>query len=175
MNEITKQVRKRQFNWLDFFSYVGGILGLFAGFSALSFVEIIYWFTIRVMIKKISRKDTRVYPLMTAEGSNIKCLKFIEFLQSFLSESSIHGMWHIHEFSLISGYVIARDLNTFEIFIAIFLCLYRLTWIFCFATSMVLCFHLILSTQASAPNSRVIAFDDNYKLVKDVGYSSDKH
>ncbi|CAG9812250.1 unnamed protein product [Chironomus riparius] len=138
-NEINQQVRKKQFNWLDFFSYVGGILGLFAGFSALSFVEIIYWFTIRVLFKHFGKRDAKVYPF---EENNTKCSKFIEFLQSFLSESSIHGLWHIHEFSLISRQVMKK----YEIF------------------------NEILITQASAPNSRVIAYDDNYKSVDDIPF-----
>ena len=42
-------VRKQQFDMLDFFSYFGGLLGLFAGISILSIVEIIYWFTIQLL------------------------------------------------------------------------------------------------------------------------------
>lgn len=41
--------RIRLFTVNDFFSYVGGVLGLFAGISVLSFFEIFYFFTLRVV------------------------------------------------------------------------------------------------------------------------------
>ena len=37
---------------IDFISALGGLFGLFLGFSLMSFVEIIYWFCI-VMVRKI--------------------------------------------------------------------------------------------------------------------------
>lgn len=42
--------RYQQFSFSDVVSYVGGLLGLFAGISVLSIVEIIYFFTIRVFV-----------------------------------------------------------------------------------------------------------------------------
>jgi amiloride-sensitive sodium channel len=42
-------VRYQQFKVVDFLSYVGGILGLFAGISALSIVEFLYFFTFRLI------------------------------------------------------------------------------------------------------------------------------
>jgi amiloride-sensitive sodium channel len=41
-------IRYRPFKMSDFLAYVGGILGMFAGISVLSVVEMIYFFTIRV-------------------------------------------------------------------------------------------------------------------------------
>ncbi|KAL7020247.1 hypothetical protein ACKWTF_011436 [Chironomus riparius] len=42
-------IRYEQFKIVDFLSYVGGILGLFAGISALSVVESLYFFTLRLI------------------------------------------------------------------------------------------------------------------------------
>lgn len=41
--------RKRQFTIIDFFSNIGGVLGLFAGISVLSIFEIPYFFTLRTL------------------------------------------------------------------------------------------------------------------------------
>lgn len=43
-------LRYQPFKLVDFLSYVGGILGLFAGISVLSIVEVFYYFTIRILI-----------------------------------------------------------------------------------------------------------------------------
>ena len=34
--------------WLDFISSFGGICGLFLGISLVSFVELLYWFSVRL-------------------------------------------------------------------------------------------------------------------------------
>lgn len=44
---------------IDFFSYVGGVLGLFAGISVLSFFELFYFFTFRVASNIILSRKTR--------------------------------------------------------------------------------------------------------------------
>jgi acid-sensing ion channel, other len=41
-------IRYQEFKTKDFLSYVGGLLGLFAGISVLSIIEFIYFFTLRV-------------------------------------------------------------------------------------------------------------------------------
>ncbi|XP_070509998.1 pickpocket protein 11-like [Chironomus tepperi] len=46
--EYYAQIRYQQFKLVDFLSYVGGILGLFAGISVLSIVEFFYYFTLRL-------------------------------------------------------------------------------------------------------------------------------
>lgn len=47
-SEYFAQFRYRPFKIIDFLSYVGGIFGLFAGISVLSFFEIFYFFTLRL-------------------------------------------------------------------------------------------------------------------------------
>jgi amiloride-sensitive sodium channel len=48
-NEFVSMQRIRQFTVVDFLSYVGGLLGLFAGISVLSFFEILYFFSLRLV------------------------------------------------------------------------------------------------------------------------------
>jgi hypothetical protein len=104
-NEVNQFIRKKQFTAVDFLSFVGGILGLFAGFSALSFVELIYWFVIRVFVRKFTKGDTRIHPIEEDRVNRTKIVEISEFLQSYLSESSIHGLGYISEFSRISRYI----------------------------------------------------------------------
>jgi len=104
-NVFNHLVRKKQFNELDFLSFVGGILGLFAGFSALSFVELIYWFTIRVFIKNC--RSTRIVPYPVEENvqNNSKKLKDRDCLTSYFNESSVHGLNHVFETSKVGRFV----------------------------------------------------------------------
>ena len=92
-NVFNQLIRKKQFNELDFLSYVGGILGLFAGFSALSMVELIYWFSYRVFVG--NRSDVRVYPFNKIPENGIFRIQ----LSSYFKESSIHGLSYIVEVS----------------------------------------------------------------------------
>lgn len=41
--------RTLRYTITDFFSYVGGLLGLFAGISVLSFFEVVYFFSLRIL------------------------------------------------------------------------------------------------------------------------------
>lgn len=47
-SEFYAMFRYEQLKLVDFLSYVGGILGLFAGISVLSIVELIYFLTLRL-------------------------------------------------------------------------------------------------------------------------------
>ena len=40
--------RARRLTWVDYLSQVGGLLGLFLGFSLVSGVELLYWLTCRL-------------------------------------------------------------------------------------------------------------------------------
>jgi amiloride-sensitive sodium channel len=50
MDDIVLFRRYQQFTFSDVVSYVGGLLGLFAGISMLSIVEFFYFFTIRLAV-----------------------------------------------------------------------------------------------------------------------------
>lgn len=49
--EFISMKRIREFTIFDFFSYVGGLLGLFTGISVLSLFEILYFFTLRLFVE----------------------------------------------------------------------------------------------------------------------------
>ena len=40
--------RNLRMTWIDLVSQIGGLLGLCLGFSLVSLVELVYWFTIRM-------------------------------------------------------------------------------------------------------------------------------
>lgn len=109
-------VRKKQFNEVDFLSFIGGLLGLFAGFSALSFVEIIFWILIRVRGVISKRSNSAVHPkvievaecVREGNGNNLdqisNSLNGENFeqknvAQEYFSESSIHGLNYIFSYS----------------------------------------------------------------------------
>jgi hypothetical protein len=77
-------VLQQQLTTLDFVSYCGGSLGLFLGFSTLSAIEIVYYFTLRLMCFKKSKKKVRC-----ADSNDPP--KQQNFLGSFMESSSIHG------------------------------------------------------------------------------------
>ncbi|KAG5667493.1 hypothetical protein PVAND_015473 [Polypedilum vanderplanki] len=81
-------VLKRQFTELDFISYIGGAFGLFLGFSILSFVEICYYFSLKVFCAfiRIKRRNRKVSNFQNDEKSSENELKF------YLENSTIHGM-----------------------------------------------------------------------------------
>ena len=39
--EVTKEVTTPKYDWVGFLSNIGGVMGLFTGFSVLSFLEIV--------------------------------------------------------------------------------------------------------------------------------------
>jgi amiloride-sensitive sodium channel len=61
-NEFVSLQRVRQFTIFDYLSYIGGLLGLFAGISVLSLFEIFYFLTLRLVceILRVKRGQKRV-------------------------------------------------------------------------------------------------------------------
>lgn len=102
-DSVNHFIHKQQYNIIDLLSYAGGILGLLAGFSFLSFVELIYWFTIRVVIKNFHR-STQVFPFDKIQETqkNFKPLK--NMVLNFLKSSSIHGMVYISKRNIFDKY-----------------------------------------------------------------------
>lgn len=94
---FNKFVRKRQFNEVDFLSFVGGLLGLFAGFSVLSAVELFYWIFKKILIKKTAT----VYPLNQKEQNSVTKFKIFK---SFFDDSSIHGVNYLNKSKLCHKY-----------------------------------------------------------------------
>lgn len=56
-NEIFTRERNELYGLTDFISNFGGLLGLFSGFSILSFMEIVYYLSFRIIgnLKKFGR------------------------------------------------------------------------------------------------------------------------
>jgi Amiloride-sensitive sodium channel len=63
--------RFRQFTFVDFLSYVGGLLGLFAGISALSFFEVFYFFIPRA-ITDVMRRVAKTSRVIKISPGNFK-------------------------------------------------------------------------------------------------------
>jgi hypothetical protein len=49
--------RSELFGLMDFIGNIGGLLGLFMGISILSFIEMIYHFTLRIACNKFQKKN----------------------------------------------------------------------------------------------------------------------
>lgn len=56
-NQFLALHRSELFGQTDFLANIGGLLGLFLGFSFLSLIEIIYFATIRLWYKFMNKKD----------------------------------------------------------------------------------------------------------------------
>ena len=91
------QIRRKYFTTIDWFSFVGGILGLFFGFSFLSGVEIIFHIFVGIFRSNwVNRKEIIVNRQRIAP--NVR--KFREYFQSFLNNSTIHGFGYVSNYKL---------------------------------------------------------------------------
>ena len=98
-------IRKQQFNELDILSYIGGLLGLFAGFSVLSFIEVVYWFTIRNIMKNFTNSSSKVVPLNEQNPRQNYLFQIGQYLVNYFNESSIHGLEMISKSNLLERYL----------------------------------------------------------------------
>jgi hypothetical protein len=76
-------------------SFVGGLLGLFAGFSFLSAAEIIYHFVIQPVMKIVQKNSSTVHPIETNDQSAVGSSSLNSFITDMLQSSSIHGLRNI--------------------------------------------------------------------------------
>lgn len=98
-NSYFPYVLKRQFTEIDFIAYTGGAFGLFLGISVTSFVEIFYYFTIRLAfgwlrgtpdtnkVESTSSDDKDI--ISSPEGKNVSKLSYLTY---YFSISTVHGM-----------------------------------------------------------------------------------
>jgi len=92
-------ILKRQFTEIDFIAYTGGAFGLFLGISITSFVEIFYYFTMRLIFGWLIRNGygNKVEPKLDCVAdenvdkieTNESKLKHIKY---YFSISTVHGM-----------------------------------------------------------------------------------
>jgi hypothetical protein len=94
-------VLKRQFTEIDFIAYTGGAFGLFLGISITSFVEIFYYFTMRLVFGWFASKGygNKVEPKSNESEEAIEVVEQPEvkksrlnYLKYYFSISTVHGM-----------------------------------------------------------------------------------
>jgi hypothetical protein len=85
---------KRQFTEIDFIAYTGGAFGLFLGISIMSFIEVFYYFTIRLLFAYVrdKRKFRKVQDLTKVLDTTKSKLSYVKF---YFSISTVHGMIQI--------------------------------------------------------------------------------
>ena len=92
--EFFSLIRRKQLSSVEILSFVGGLLGLFAGFSVLSLMEAFYYFVIRVGYNIYSQKN-KVHPIIISKNK-VKEFKIVEnvklFVNEYLAASTIHGL-----------------------------------------------------------------------------------
>lgn len=159
-NNFFPLVHQRQFTEIDFLSYIGGTLGLFAGFSILTFLELFFYFIFRPSVRWVREKcRSKVSSIenmqdKTESRKNNKKLKktaltTIRYFFSYMEECTLHGLNHA----------------TFKNLIAIERCF----WLVAFVASMVICGLLLSEMREKYVNAPVtISFDGDMKSVKDV-------
>jgi hypothetical protein len=152
-NEFYPTVRQRQLTEIDYLSYIGGTLGLFAGFSILTFLELFFYFIFRPAVRCMKKKfKSRVAPIEVI-GQSTKTskgvLKPVRYFYNYMEESSLHGLNH----------ATFKNLEMIE----------RAFWLFAFVASMILCGFLLENMHDKYINAPVtISFDGDMKSVKDV-------
>jgi hypothetical protein len=98
--EFFPKIIQLQLSTIDFLSYCGGSLGLFLGFSALSAVEFLYYFTLRMFCKRMGKKAVAPYLEEDEEPSK-------NYLVELMDSSSVHGC----------NQVVMKHRNCFERFV----------------------------------------------------------
>ena len=92
-NEVLAISRKIGYTIVDTLSFIGGFLGLFAGFSFLSAGEVIDYLMIQPLKIFKKKKLVKIHPKRVMRRSkNNKALKYFTI---FLKSSSIHSFNHI--------------------------------------------------------------------------------
>lgn len=148
-------IMKKQYNFVDMLSFIGGLLGLLAGFSFLTFVEVIYWFSFRMFGSCFRKRFFKVSPIRIEVDEEKKQSKFWTTLNNigsyakrYLESSTIHSFNYIAKSN-------GAD---------------RSFWFTVFFISMIACGFMIAQVDKKIPNSRVMSLDDSYKHFRDVSF-----
>ncbi|XP_015179465.1 PREDICTED: pickpocket protein 28-like [Polistes dominula] len=86
-SQFTKSMKNELFGFTEFLSSTGGLLGLFMGFSFLSFMEILYFLTLRLWCRLKENKSTpshtvvKVHPM----DHDQDCPIYYAYLQFYLN------------------------------------------------------------------------------------------
>lgn len=151
--DFNQLIRRQQYNFIDFMSFIGGIFGLMAGLSFLSIVEVLYWFSVRMFGTCLRKRFIKVAPNLPEIEEELArsklggiCRKFGSFVLSYLESSTVHSFNYLAKSNKID--------KTF--------------WLIAFTISMICCGFMIAEVDNKIPNSRVMSLDDSFKHLKDV-------
>lgn len=94
------QIKRKYFTTIDWFSFVGGFLGLFFGFSFLSGFEIIFHILSGIFRRK-SVGDQSTNVVLNEESNRVrKFEKIQQYFRIFLKNSTIHGFVYVSSHKL---------------------------------------------------------------------------
>jgi hypothetical protein len=124
-------ILQQQLTVIDFLSYCGGSLGLFLGFSLISAIEIVYYFTLRVLCVKSQRN--RVEPEESDVSNRVNQRSY---LSKMMESSTIHGLNQVAKENRssferhVNWLVFSQNCSLFKSF--------RLCWVVIVALAMIL-------------------------------------
>jgi Amiloride-sensitive sodium channel len=85
------------FTFPDFLSNVGGFMGLLAGISVLSLIEIFY-FTVKNFLRVQNRVEPKSLEFQNSRDRNVKALNQVSlFLIEFVELSDLHGLQYVKD------------------------------------------------------------------------------
>lgn len=161
---------KRQFTEVDFIAYTGGAFGLFLGISIMSFVEVFYYFTIRLLFAYVrdKRKNRKVRgELIEVLDKTKSKLSYVKF---YFSISTVHGMIQIimdHR-NFIERYVDGIASNCYQ---NCFKTFFRMFWTLCLVFSLLYCGITSYEMYEKLEQATVaITYDSDERSVENVGY-----
>lgn len=161
-NEFYPTIKERQFTEIDFVSYLGGTLGLFAGFSVLTAFEVLSHIILPFCSNWLKRKRRpKVFPMLRPLQAKIKTRrsKFrriiavaSKFCYSYVENSSLHGVSH----------AALENMGWFA----------KVLWLTLFVVSIGFCSVLLAETlQKYQQGSVVLSLDDQFHKIQSVSVS----
>lgn len=135
------------------------LLGLFAGFSVLTFFELIIFVFFRIPLSKFKMNTSKVFPFKPTEdqiNQNVEIQKFFlkpsKYFYNYMEHSSLHGLSHAS----------LKNLHVVE----------RIFWTIAFTISMVTCGIMLNNSYNKYSKSPIaISLDGDPQSVNDVRFS----
>lgn len=89
-------IEELAFSVSDFLGALGGLMGLFAGMSVVSAIEVVFHF-LKLFVEKMSdRRKTKVHTIEATTASNIHihslCHRSFQYFIKIVAKSDIHGL-----------------------------------------------------------------------------------
>lgn len=158
-NEYYPTIKERQFTEIDFFSYLGGTLGLFAGFSVLTAFEVLSHIILPFCSKWLKgKRRPKVFPVLRPVQVKIKTRRSkvrrivavpSKFCYSYVENSSLHGVSH----------AALENMGWFA----------KVLWLTLFAVSIGFCSVLLTETlQKYQQGLIVLSLDDQFHKIQSV-------